>query len=211
MSIQIQIQAINQRSTRLELALFGALALTALTLIALGRYIIGGFVIAAYIPLSIRLQNWLTQWREARILEVYRYAHEPVFEIQYDADDRFVHLRAKEHRRRLAESGNEIYKRGLITVEEVYFKDVRFGYAETPEELTQKREDFIKDFMNTWAKSLNDQHHNFILKWCYGQEIDEAVEVTQTPSVQPTANDDFWTVQFPMLSKILRGKEEVTT
>lgn len=203
MSIQIQIQSIRSRSKYIEMSLFFALGFTAMVCIALGNFIIGGGVMAVYIPLSIGLQTWLKQWREARILEIYRYVCEPVFEIQYDATDRYVHARSEEHRRRLTEANNLLFKQGLITVEEIYYKDVRFKFTESVEEYEERRQFFIDDYLNKWAKSLGEKNQKLVKQWLYNQELDEVT----TPIIVSEPNPDFFTTQFPMLSKILRGKE----
>lgn len=209
MSIQQQVSEINARSRSYEYALLIIVGAIAMASIANQMLWVAVVALLIYIPLSITLQNWLKEWREARILEVYKFVHEPIFEIQYDADDRFVHARSEEHRRRLNEAGNELYKQNLITVEEIYYKDVRFKFTESPEEYEERRQNFIDDYLNTWAKNLGEKNQKLVKQWLYNQELNEVTTTTYTPSVKATENGDFFTTQFPMLSRLLRGKEVV--
>jgi Fic family protein len=152
------------------------------------------------------LKKWLNDWREARILEIYKFVHEPIFEIQYSADDRYVHARSEEHRRRLIEAGNELFKQDLITVEEIYYKDVRFKFTESPEEYEERRQHFIEDYLNTWAKNLGEKNQKLVKTWLYNQELGEVTTKEATGESQQ-ATGDFFTTQFPMCSRLLRGKE----
>jgi hypothetical protein len=208
MSIQEQINQVDNRVQLSQRQFFFVVFAIAVTCIFTDDW---GYAIAflvAYIPLSMGLNTMLSSWRESRVLEIYRYACRPVFEIQYVESDSQVLKRAEAHRQKLTESGNEIWKQGLITVEELYYRDVRFGYAESPEEIALKREDFMRDFVNAWGLSLTKENQLFIKKWLYGQEIEDKTTVIATeatPSVLEVQTGDYWANQFPLLTKLMRG------
>lgn len=215
MSIQNQISEIDNRSRSYEYALLFVVAAIIITAVIKTMVIVAFAALLIYIPISMGLQKWLSDWREARILETYRFVHEPIFEIQYEANDRFVHARSEEHRRRLIEAGNELYKQGLISVEEIYYKDVRFKFTESPEEYEERRQHFIDDYLNKWAKNLGEQNQRLVKQWLYNQELNEVTTIPPTPKGSTHnlpfgvggESGDFFTTQFPMLSRLLRGKE----
>ena len=212
MSIQLEINNVNERSRNMELGLVLIAAFAAMFLIATGDFVWSFVVIGAYIPRSIALKIWLRAWREARFLELYRYQFEPIFEVQRGANDPHNYERAEYHRKMLILSGNEIYARSLITVEEIYDRDPRFGYAETPEEQAIRRANHMREFLNNWALALTKDNAQFVKQWLNKQTMGEVATVETPPSVFDAETGDFWTKQFPMFSNLVgRGKEAKTT
>ncbi len=210
MSIQLEINNVNERSRNMELGAVLIAALVSMFLIATGDFAWAFVAIGAYIPLSIALKIWLTSWREARILELYRYQCEPIFEVQRGANDQFNFERAEHHRKMLILSGNEIYARTLITVEEIYDRDPRFGYAESNEEQAIRRADYMREFLNNWALALTKDNAQFVKKWLNNQSMGNVATVEiieETPSVFDAETGDFWTKQFPLFTRLVRGKE----
>lgn len=217
MSIQLEINNVNERSRNMELGLVLIAALAAMFLIITGDFAWAFVVIGAYIPLSIALSIWLRAWRESRILELYRYQALPILEIQRHENDSQNFKRAEAHREMLLRSGNEIYARGIIHVEEIYYNDALFGIAETPEEQAIRRADYIKQYLNDWGLRQSKDNNRFLKQWVYGQDMGEETPpvAETTPSVFDAETGDFWTKQFPLFTRLVRGngggKEVETT
>jgi hypothetical protein len=211
MSIQDKIQDINDRAFRREIGVFLGAAAFALCFIFTAEYYIAIGIFIAYMVASVPIQKAIWGRAERQILETYRYQVEPIFEIQQGENDKYCLERAEHHRQMLTVSGNEIWKRKLITVEEFYDRDPRFGYAETPDEQAIRRADFIREFLNNWALNLTKENALFVKQWLNKQvvmEIEAAETVPQDPSVSEAKMGNYWT--FPLLTKlaqILRGKE----
>lgn len=215
MSIQEQIEVINARSRHMELGLVLIAATVAMFFIITGDFGFAIAVLVVYIPLSIALQNWLRTWRQTRILELYRYQALPILEIQRHENDSQNFKRAEAHREMLLRSGNEIYARGIIHVEEIYYNDALFGIAETPEEQAIRRADYIKQYLNDWGLRQSKDNNRFLKQWVYGQDMgEETPPVAEvTPSVSEAKTGNFWHNQFPIFTRLVRGNggKEVET
>jgi len=174
MSIQYKIENINGISRAIEMALLLGAGSTAFILIVeTGNILYSFLVLIGYVPLSIKLQTLLRKWRHKKTLEIYRFVVEPIFEVQLNENDKYVHQRSEKHKAYLIESGNELFKEGLISVEKVYFRDAKSGhYREDWEQYEVRKDEYINDYMTDWAKTISLKHENFVEKFLYKQEID---------------------------------------
>jgi hypothetical protein len=130
------------------------------------------FVFLLYVIVSFAVQVPLKTWREARILELYRYQAFPILEIQWEPTDAQCFKRSQAHREKLVESGNEIFKQGIIHVEEIYYNDALFGIAEPPEEQAIRRADYIKQYLNDWGLRQSKDNNRFLKQWVYDHLTD---------------------------------------
>jgi hypothetical protein len=207
MSIQDKINLVNERSRSIEYVLlfsFVTLSLAAGYFTRELPIVITVFVL--YILVSFAIQPILKTRRETRILEIYKYQAFPILEIQWDENDDQNFKRAQYHREMLAKSGNEIFKQGIIHVEEIYYNDALFGIAESPEEQATRRADHIKQYLNDWGLRQSKENAKFVKQWVYKQDMSEETPtpvVEATPSVSEAQMGSFWS--FPLLTKLMRG------
>lgn len=214
LTIQQKIERVNERSRSMEFALlFGFVALVCLGYFFTRALAMVLVILAAYLAVSFWVQPSLRKWRKTRILELYHFQAKPIFEIQYTPNDKYVYLRAMEHRQMLTESGNQIWKRGIISVEEYYYEDAIFGYGETPETRAEKRDLHIKEFLNKWLTSQSQENIRFVKQWIYRQEMEDETPtpvVETTPSVvEAKTTGNFWS--WPILSGLIRRNKEVVS
>ena len=135
-------------------------------------YGIVGAIVAAPIML---LDGWavkvLQTEGENELMAFYAAIKEPLFEWQQTPDDTEVFVRATRHRQLLTESGNSLFAKGKITVEEVYFKDPysETGYCETFEEFLARRSEMKINYLNDWARRISKTDDAWRKAFLHGQ------------------------------------------